>query len=96
MAEVLYHDYVLLHEVVSVLKAIAGYQKWTNFREYIEIVARAAGVEVAPPPRQRTVALKVDEELLERLEEYARRRGISRSELIRRAIEEYLKQEGWL
>ena len=40
-----------------------------------------------------TVTFKIPEELLEKLEDYARRIGISRSEAIRRAIELYLKLE---
>ena len=40
----------------------------------------------------RVVSVKMPEELLELLEELARRRGLSRSELIRRAIIRYLEE----
>ncbi len=42
----------------------------------------------------KVVTFKVDEELLERLDEYARMKGVTRSEIIRRAIELYLRLEG--
>ena len=38
----------------------------------------------------RVVSFKVDEDLLRLLEEYAREHGIPKSELIRRAIREYI------
>ena len=38
----------------------------------------------------RLVTFKADEELVRRLDEYARARGLSRSEVIREAIAEYL------
>jgi metal-responsive CopG/Arc/MetJ family transcriptional regulator len=38
----------------------------------------------------RVVSFKVDEELLELLEEYARKKNISKSEIIRRAIRNYI------
>ena len=41
----------------------------------------------------RTVTFKIDEWLLERLDTYARLRGITRSEAIRRAIERLLREE---
>lgn len=41
----------------------------------------------------RVVSFSVDEGLLERLDAYARLRGVARSEVIRRAIELYLKLE---
>ena len=40
----------------------------------------------------RVVTFKVDEELLERLDTYARLKRLPRSEVIRRALEEYLKR----
>ena len=40
----------------------------------------------------RVVSFKVDEILLEQLEEYARRKRVTKSELIRRAIREYLRE----
>jgi len=42
----------------------------------------------------KVVTFKVDEELLERLDEYARLKGVTRSEVIRKAIELYLRVEG--
>jgi hypothetical protein len=41
----------------------------------------------------RVVTFKVDEELLERLDSFARLKGVPRSEVIRRAIELYLRLE---
>jgi len=38
----------------------------------------------------RVVSFKVDEELLDLLEEHARRKGVPKSEIIRRAIQAYL------
>ena len=38
----------------------------------------------------RVVSFKVEEELLDIIEEYARRKRISKSELIRRAIRSYI------
>jgi len=40
----------------------------------------------------RTVTFKIYDELLERLDEYARLKGVSRSEVIRKAIELYLRE----
>jgi metal-responsive CopG/Arc/MetJ family transcriptional regulator len=39
----------------------------------------------------RVVSFKAEEELLELLEEYARRRGMPKSEVIRRALRRYLE-----
>ncbi len=41
----------------------------------------------------RVVTFKVDEDLLERLDSFARLRGVTRSEVIRKAIELYLRLE---
>ncbi len=41
----------------------------------------------------RVVTFKVDEELLERLDTFAKLKGIPRSEVIRKAIELYLRVE---
>ncbi len=41
----------------------------------------------------RVVTFKMDEDLLERLDTYARLKGITRSEAIRRAIEKLLNEE---
>ncbi len=38
----------------------------------------------------RVVSFKVEEELLEMLEEYARKKNTTKSELIRRAIRQYI------
>lgn len=43
----------------------------------------------------RVVTFKVDEELLERLDGFARLKGVTRSEVIRKAIELYLKLEDY-
>jgi len=43
----------------------------------------------------RVITFKADEELLERLDSYARIRGVTRSEVIRKAIELYLKLEDY-
>ena len=43
----------------------------------------------------RVITFKADEELLERLDNFARIKGVSRSEVIRRAIELYLKLEDY-
>lgn len=43
---------------------------------------------------QRIVTFKIDETLLEALDAYARSRRLSRSEVIRKAIEELLRSEG--
>ena len=40
----------------------------------------------------RVVSIKMEEELVELLDELARRRGLSRSELIRRAVLEYISE----
>ena len=42
----------------------------------------------------RTVTFKIDEWLLERLDAYARLKCVSRSEVIRKAIEEFLERHG--
>jgi len=39
----------------------------------------------------KVVTFKIDEKLLEKLDEYARLKGVTRSEVIRKAIELYLK-----
>ncbi len=39
----------------------------------------------------RVVSFKVDEDLLELLEEFARKKKISKSELIRRALRNYIR-----
>ena len=44
-------------------------------------------------PVMRVVTFKVDEELLERLDSFARLKGVPRSEVIRKAIELYLRLE---
>ncbi|HIP85769.1 MAG TPA: ribbon-helix-helix protein, CopG family [Pyrodictium sp.] len=41
----------------------------------------------------KVVTFKVEEELLERLDSYARLKGVTRSEIIRKAIELYLRLE---
>ena len=41
----------------------------------------------------RVVTFKIDEDLLERLDSMARLKGVPRSEIIRRAIEIYLRME---
>ncbi len=43
----------------------------------------------------RVVTFKIDEELLERLDSFARLKGVTRSEVIRKAIELYLKLEDY-
>ncbi|ALL01935.1 Ribbon-helix-helix protein, copG family [Pyrodictium delaneyi] len=43
----------------------------------------------------RVITFKADEELLERLDMFARLKGVTRSEVIRRAIELYLKLEDY-
>ena len=40
----------------------------------------------------RVVSFKIEEDLLEMLEEYARKRGLTKSEVIRRAIIEYISE----
>lgn len=40
----------------------------------------------------RVVSFKIEEELLELLEEFARKRGLTKSEVIRRAIVEYINE----
>ena len=42
----------------------------------------------------RVVSFKVEEELLDIIEEYARKRRISKSELIRRALRDYIRGHG--
>ncbi len=41
----------------------------------------------------RVVTFKIDEDTLEKLDAYARLKGITRSEAIRRAIDKLLKEE---
>lgn len=41
----------------------------------------------------RVVTFKVEEELLDKLDSYARLKGVTRSEVIRKAIELYLRLE---
>ena len=41
----------------------------------------------------RVVTFKVDEDLLEKLDSFARLKGVTRSEIIRKAIELYLRLE---
>jgi metal-responsive CopG/Arc/MetJ family transcriptional regulator len=43
----------------------------------------------------RVVTFKIEEELLDRLDSFARLKGLSRSEVIRKAIELYLKLEDY-
>ena len=43
----------------------------------------------------RVVTFKIDEELLEKLDRYARRYGISRSDAIRKAIERLVTSENY-
>lgn len=43
----------------------------------------------------RVVTVKMEEELLERLDDFARLKGVTRSEVIRRAVELYLKLEDY-
>jgi len=43
----------------------------------------------------RVITFKADEELLERLDTFARLKGVTRSEVIRKAIELYLKLEDY-
>jgi predicted transcriptional regulator len=43
----------------------------------------------------RVITFKADEELLERLDMFARLKGVTRSEIIRKAIELYLKLEDY-
>ena len=45
--------------------------------------------------RMRVVTFKADEEFVERLDSFARMKGVSRSEVIRKAIELYLKLEDY-
>ncbi len=47
------------------------------------------GITVIPV---RVVSFKVEEELLDILEEYARKKKISKSELIRRALRNYIRE----
>ena len=42
----------------------------------------------------RVITLKVDEKLLEELDRYAMRNGMTRSEAIRKAIKEFLRRHG--
>ena len=41
----------------------------------------------------RVVSFKITEDLLEMLEEYARKKGMSKSEVIRRALEAYIREK---
>ncbi|MCE4604507.1 MAG: DUF6290 family protein [Aeropyrum sp.] len=41
----------------------------------------------------RVVSFKIEEDLLELLEEYARKKNTTKSEIIRRALERYLKEK---
>ena len=41
----------------------------------------------------RVVSFKVEEELLDLLEEYAKKRNITKSEIIRRAIRQYIMEQ---
>ncbi|BEP18096.1 hypothetical protein PYJP_14480 [Pyrofollis japonicus] len=43
---------------------------------------------------QRIVTFKIDDSLLKALDMYAKRKGLSRSEVIRAAIESLLRKEG--
>jgi len=43
----------------------------------------------------RVITFKADEELLERLDTFARLKGVTRSEVIRKALELYLKLEDY-
>lgn len=45
---------------------------------------------VLPGDSMRVVSFKVEEDLLELLEEYARKKKISKSELIRRALRNFI------
>ena len=44
-------------------------------------------------PVKRVVSFKIDDYELEMLEDFARRKGLCRSEVIRRAIQQYIKLE---
>ncbi|MCE4611677.1 MAG: DUF6290 family protein [Desulfurococcales archaeon] len=41
----------------------------------------------------RVVSFKITDDLLEMLEEYARKKGMSKSEVIRRALEAYIREK---
>ncbi|ALL00126.1 hypothetical protein Pyrde_0076 [Pyrodictium delaneyi] len=43
----------------------------------------------------RVVTFKVDEDFLEKLDSFARLKGVTRSEVIRKALELYLRLEDW-
>ncbi len=43
----------------------------------------------------KVVTFKIDDDLLEKLDSYARLKGVTRSEVIRKAIELYLKIEDY-
>ena len=43
----------------------------------------------------RVVTFKINEELLDKLDDFAKRKGLHRSEVIRKAIVLYLKLEDW-
>ena len=43
----------------------------------------------------KVVTFKIDEKLLEKLDEYARLKGVTRSEVIRKAIELYLRDNNF-
>ena|GEM_PF-697701 len=47
---------------------------------------------MVPSAMMRVITIKIDEELLERIDLSARKYGISRSELIRRAVIRYLSK----
>ncbi len=52
------------------------------------------GLEVGlVSPGLRVVTFKIDYDLLDRLDTYCRMKGLPRSEVIRRAIEHYLRKE---
>jgi len=41
----------------------------------------------------RVVSFKIEEDLLDMLEEYARKRNITKSEIIRRALKQYMMRQ---
>jgi len=43
--------------------------------------------------RMKVVSFKADEEFIRRLKEYATKKNMTKSEVIRRAVEKYIKEE---
>jgi len=75
-----------------VYKALTGITRWSPnsywmwLRLYVKPLAEANNIEIVMQKKTKLVMVAMPEELVEKLDEIARAKGWSRSELIRRAL----------